>query len=383
MQALSGLKILDFTLNMPGPYMTRLLTLLGADVLKIENPGSPDPSREGWDQTPGVPNPLFDLLNRGKKGCTLNLKTPEAREIVIRLLEKYDILVEGFRPGVMERLGLDYKTLSPLYPRLIYVSISGFGQTGSSRLAPAHDLNCQALAGCFDGTVNAGKTPQMPNVAIADQMGGSFFGILGLLSAVVQRGETGKGQYVDVSMTHGALAVNVSGIVRAMTGAAERKTQDLLQGAQPHYNIYETLDHRHIALAAIEPKFWKNFCTTIGREDLIPLHSGGEPVVRTVAEIFRSRSQDDWCRMFEGVDACVAPVRTVAQALDSDTIRSRAAALADGYDTITPMFPLCLSASPVNDDTPAPCPGEHNENVLTELGFSENSIAALKARGVI
>ncbi|MDL2270151.1 CoA transferase, partial [Desulfosarcina sp. OttesenSCG-928-G17] len=265
------------------------------------------------------------------------------------------------------------------------------GQTGSGRLKPGHDLNCQALAGCFDAVVNAGHVPQMPGLAIADQVGGGFFGILGLLSAVLQREKTGKGQYVDVSMTHGALALNVSGTIRAMTqavsptptGSTDQRKRDMLQGGQPYYNIYETQDGRHIVLAAIEPKFWENFCKTVDRDDLIPLHLGGEPVVKKVAEIFKSRPLDAWCRLFENVDACVAPVQTVAEALDSDIIRSRAVALDNGYDTITSMMPLRLSASPVKDDAPGPEPGQHNTDVLTRLGFSEDDIAALKARGVI
>jgi len=373
MRALSGLKVLDLSMNLPGPYLTWLLAAFGADILKIENPQAPDPTRV-LESDPLHPFPLFGLLNNGKKSITLNLKDAGGKEIFTRLLGRYDILVEGFRPGIMEKLGLGYDVLKKIQPRIIYVSISGFGQKGPYRLKAAHDLNYQALAGCFHSAMIAGAVPQVPSIPIADLAGGSLFGMFGLLSAVIQRGFSGVGQHVDISMFDSVFSLNLLGLCNYMTKqTCPERADSFLCGTQPFYNIYQTMDGRHITLGAVEFKFWKNFCLALEREDLVSRQFGGEPVIRIISEIIRTRSLFDWCLFFKNVDTCVEPILSIEEVMDSEIKKF--------CPELQP--PFHLTGSMPAEYVPPPRLGQHNVQILKKIGFSKKDIEDLRDRGAI
>ncbi len=382
MQALTGTKIMDLSMNLPGPYMTWLLAALGAEILKIENPQAGDPTR-AIESDPIHPFPLFGLVNSNKKSMTLNLKHAAAKKIFIKLLSKYDILVEGFRPGVMEKLGLGYDILRKIQPRIIYVSISGFGQSGPSRLKAAHDLNYQAITGCFHAALISGGIPQVPSIPIADLAGGSLFGLFGLLAAVIQRERTGVGQQVDISLSDGAFSMNILGLCHSLALKKNPgKADNFLCGTQPFYNIYQTVDDRYITLGAVEFKFWKNFCITVERKDLISRQFGGAPVIEIVSKIFRTRPLSDWSQIFENVDACVEPILSIEEAMTSST-RFQATSMQNEIGDSSSLLPFRLPGSPLKEYSPAPELGQHNVQTLAGIGFSNKNIKDLKTQGAI
>jgi crotonobetainyl-CoA:carnitine CoA-transferase CaiB-like acyl-CoA transferase len=299
----------------------------------------------------------------------------------MKLLGEYDILVEGFRPGVMANLGLDYESVSAAHPRVIYVSISGYGQTGPYYLRGGHDINYVSLAGCFDKGGGSDGEPAVPTIPVADLAGGSLFSLAGLLAAVIHRERTGSGQFVDVAMYDGAFAMGVFAFCHMLGGSRD---QHILSGCHPFYNVYKTKDGRHFSLGAIEIKFWRNFCEAVGREDLISQQFGGKPVVDEVAEIFRSRTRAEWVDFLKDVDACCEPILTVEELLDSPLCRSRGLVGADPGGRPCLANPIKLSALPPDREfRPAPGLGQHNREVLTALGLTEEEIAGLSERGTI
>jgi len=313
------------------------------------------------------------MVNRRKKSLALDLKLPGDHDIFMKLLDDYDIIVEGFRPGVMESLNLDYKVVSTHFPKVIYVSITGYGQKGGFAHRAGHDLNYQALAGSFDTGEGLGKSLSVPAVPIADLAGGALVALSGLLAAIIERSRTGKGQHVDVSMFDGTFALNVFTLCH-IQGMAKQKASSghFLSGCQPFYNIYETSDGRQMAFCAVEPKFWRNFCLIVDRKDLLDKQFQGDKVTREIADIFKSRTQAQWVELLNEVDTCCEPVLTVNEAIDSSLGRNRNLTQLDAEGTLKLNNPIKSTIEPVRSSQPAPKLGQHTRQVLKQLGIEKS-----------
>lgn len=383
-EALEGLKVLDLSMNLPGPYMTWLLATLGADVVKIENPQGGDYARFLPGGTNTESSPFFHAVNRNKKSVSLNLKHPEGKRIFLSLLDSYDVLVEGFRPGTMERLGLGFDTTSQHQPRLIHVSISGYGQESPYRSRAGHDLNYLSLAGVISITGTPDGELAIPGIQVADLAGGSLLGLSGLLAAVLQRERTGEGQYVDVAMFDGALSMATMILAGIEAGLEKPEPgQMLLNGKMPCYGLYRTKDGRFMSLGALEAKFWQNFCEAVDRKDLLGVQFGGPDTVAEVRKIFAERTQEEWVQLMKDHDACCEPVIPLGDAVDSPLARERqmVSILGDGRKYLA--SPIRLSRSPALAENPAPMLGEHTKDILSQVGLSAEEIDELKSQGVI
>jgi alpha-methylacyl-CoA racemase len=376
------MRILDLSRLFPGPYCSRILADLGFEVIKVELPGGGDWSRyvPPLDPESGE-GLLFRALNRGKKSLTLNLKSPEGKAVLLELVGTADVLLETFRPGVMERLGLGYEALAERNPRLVYCSLSGYGRTGPYRERAGHDLNYQGLAGLLDLTGRHDRPPGMPGAPAAD-LGGALWAAIGILAALLAREQTGQGQRVEGSLLGGALACLTLPLTRHLGGQPIERGASDLNGAVVCYNVYETADGGYVTLSALEPEFWAAFCTATGREGLLDQQfapaTPGEPAYDQLCALFRTRSRDEWGQALAGVDACCEPVYSVGEALDSAPVRALGM-LAGGRF----LPPIRLSAQETWASGPAPILGEHTGVLLAELGYGTEEIASLQERGIV
>jgi alpha-methylacyl-CoA racemase len=385
MGALDGLRILDLTRLLPGPYCTLLLADMGADVVKVEDPSGGDPARH-YPPLRGDTGALFLLVNRNKRSLTLNLKTDTGRDLLLRLADSADVLVEGFRPGVMDRLGLGYPTLRERNPRLIYSSLSGFGRNGPYSQRPAHDVNYVALGGSLGFNVDAQGQPVMPAVQAADMAGGALAAVA-ILGAVVARERTGIGQRVDTSLFGAAVSwlPTLFASTLAGGGVPARPGEPPLAGGLPQYGIYATQDGRYVTLGALEPRFFQAFCTAVGRPDLAGLAPGA--LRAELRAIFGSRTLAEWERSLEGVETCFAPVRTLEEAANDPQAEALGLFTSvqhprlGAVPQIGPAF--ALSDTPAEVRVPPPELGEHTAAVLAEIGVSQAEVRALAARGVV
>jgi len=381
---LASLHVLDFSTLLPGPFATMLLADLGADVVQVEGPERPDMARM-LPPFDGDLSAWHSLLSRNKRAIALDLKRPGAAEVVKRLVQRYDIVVEQFRPGVMERLGVGYEALRAVNPRLIYCAITGYGQTGPYRDRAGHDLNFMALAGLLSHTGRRDSGPPGLGVQVADVGGGSFGAVAGILAAVIQRQLTGLGQMVDVSMFDLALAWNSLAAAEYLaSGENPGYETGLLNGGGP-YDTYRTADGRYLAVAGMEEKFWRGFCLAIDRPDLA---GGGvfgptphQPGLKEeIAAVIAQRSLAAWMAIFAPLDVCVEPVLTVAEALAHPHTAARGLLIetprGDGAAQRQVAHPLRFSASqPIYRRTGAAL-GQHTAEVLAEAGFDAEEIAA-------
>ncbi len=314
---LSGLKVLDLTFYLPGPYATLFLADLGAEVIKVENPAGGDPLR-GLGPDGGSPagSVLFRALNRGKKSVTLDLKTAEGRASFLKLAATADAVLEQFRPGVAPRLGIGYEATRAVNPRITYVSLTGYGQTGPLAGEAGHDLNYMARSGLLSLFREGDRLP-LPPIQIADLNGGNLAAIA-LLAGMLSARLTGEGRYVDVSMTDGLFALLGMTVANHLAaGGRPPERRDLfLAGNEPFYNVYVAADGRFLAVGALEPKFWANLCAVLAEND--PEGKPAEVIGASqeeTARVFASRPSEDWLARFDGLDVCVTPVLTVAEAL--------------------------------------------------------------------
>ena len=376
---LDGIRVLDLTRLLPGPVATLHLADLGAEVIKIEDPQVGDYARTlGTGE--GADSAYFRMINRNKQGLRLDLKKPEGVEVFRRLASAADVIVESFRPGVMDKLGVGYAVITALNPRIAYCSISGYGQDGPYKDLAGHDINYLGYAGVLDQIGCEGCDPAIPNFQIADLLGGALTAAMGILAAVIDAQRTGKGRYVDVSMTDSVLAHTYFTMLRLNdSGHSLSRGADLLAGGLPCYGAYRCADGRHMAVGALEGKFWKICCEALGRPEWVG-RQWDASLRAEVAAVFATRPRDDWANRFAAVDCCVTPILTPEEALANEQIAARGMVLRDdGLTQFAP--PLKLSEFEFAVRQPAPGAGQHNAAILAAAGYSPAEMERLDAGG--
>ena len=392
--ALSDVKVLDLSRLLPGGFCSLLLADLGADVLKVEDTGMGDyvrwspPYYEGADET--AKSALYLSLNRNKRSIRIDLKSEAGREVLLRLVRESDVLLEGFRPGVMDRLGVGYERLREENPGLVYCAITGYGQDGPYRDRSGHDMNYLGLVGLLGLTGERDGPPLQSAGQIADLGGGALMAAVGILVALRERDRSGEGQLVDVSMADGALSWLAMVAARTLAeGAAPRRGELELAGGLVCYRPYRCADG-WVTLGALEPKFWQAFCRGVGREDLVEHHLDptGSDTQREVEAIFAARTREQWTAFAGEHDCCLEPVLALDEALDSELVRAREMVVSVEQPGAGPVrllgTPVMLSRTPA-DPTRAggPVLGADTEAVLREAGYSPDEIRDLMATGAV
>ena len=389
-KALAGYRVLDLSRLLPGPYCTMLLGDLGADVIKVEDVQTGDPSR--WNQPrAGDQSIRFRQLNRNKRSIAIDLKSTKGHEIFLKLAATADVLLEQFRPGVVDRLGVAYDAVSRINPGIVYCSLTGYGQTGPYRDRAGHDLNYVGLAGALGLTADASGRPAIPGVQIADIAGG-MIAAFAILAALLARQRSGRGQFIDVSMFDVVLSMLPVPAANEFAGSPIGiGGRYILTGAYPFYNVYETADGAFMTLGALEPKFWQNFCRTAGREDLIPRQfdegARRDELFREVREIFRSRTRDEWVSIMKTADCCCEPVLSMTESFAHAQTLARSLILQvkqeDGLQLQQLGFGYKLSETPPAVDSPSPALGEHTNGLLEELGFTLEETSELRTQRIV
>jgi crotonobetainyl-CoA:carnitine CoA-transferase CaiB-like acyl-CoA transferase len=375
---LEGIRVLDLTRLLPGPYCSLLLADYGADVIKVEDPKSGDYARWYEPRVNDHQSAMFISLNRNKRSITLDLKAEKDKDAFISLVKTADVLIESFRPGVMERLGLGYEQLKVHNPKLIFCAITGYGQTGPYAKEAGHDLNFLSYSGLLHLQGAPNEKPLIPSVQIGDIGGGALMAAVGILLAIINAKNTNTGQFVDISMLDGALSWMHTILPNYWTsGEMPNRGELTLNGGKACYEIYRTKDDRFISVGALEYKFWENFCKVIGKEELIdqleePLEQQ-RIMKQEVQTAIQQKTLTEWLELFEGIDACVSPVLTPEELADHPQIKHR-----QMIENIThPEMgvikqignPIKLSNSTVTTRRHAPGLGEHTNEILKELGF--------------
>jgi crotonobetainyl-CoA:carnitine CoA-transferase CaiB-like acyl-CoA transferase len=383
---LTELKMLDLSRLLPGPYCSLLLADLGMEVLKIEDPEQGDYMRM-MGPARGKDSAYFHALNRNKKSMLLNLKAKEGKEILCKLIDTYDILLEGFRPGVMDRLGIGYQELKSRNPRIIFCSLSGYGQDGPYKERSGHDVNYIGLGGILELTGSRDGDPIIPGTQIADIGGGGMMAALAILAATVHREKTGEGQYLDVAMHDGVISwLSIHAGRYFMDKELPKRGEMHLSGRYACYQVYPTKDGRHISLGALEPKFWKKFCEATGRKDLIPKQfiEGEERVqiIEEIRELIKTKTQKEWIEIFKNTDACFEPILTLEEVFQHPHVLHRKMVMEYEHPAEGKIRqignPIKSSQFPFEIRTPSPAWGEHTMEVLKAIGYSEEEIKHFK-----
>ena len=390
MKALSNLKVLDFTTLLPGPYATMMLADLGADVLKVSSPSKPDLILDHEPYVAGTKIGANELwLGRNKKNIFLNLKHPESIKIIKELVKEYDIVIEQFRPGVMAKLGLGYEDLKQENPRLIYCSLTGYGQTGPRAKTAAHDNNFVALSGNLAMLGYKATGPAPMNIQLGDICSGSNTAVISILAAVNQRTMTGEGQYIDVAMLDGLIPLTTMDGTKFLATGEETGREDSRFNGGSIYGFYETKDGEYYSVGSLEPKFWEIFCNTIGCPELIPGTSEPENLEEAKAKVaaaMKSKTKAEWRAIFDPLDCCVEPVLNLREALNEDEhIQARNMVVevevpGSGGQKVRQLgSQFKLSESPVTYEMGGYPLGYHTKEVMESLGLDYE---ALEAEGV-
>jgi crotonobetainyl-CoA:carnitine CoA-transferase CaiB-like acyl-CoA transferase len=378
---LAGVRVLDLTRLLPGPVATLHLADLGAAVIKIEDLEAGDYARTlGTGQ--GEDSAYFRMINRNKRGLCLDLKHPEGAAVFLRLARTADVVVESFRPGVVDKLGIGYAAVAAVNPAIAYCSISGYGQDGPYRDRAGHDINYLGYAGVLDQIGTAGGAPAIPNFQIADLLGGALTAAMGILAAVIDARQSGRGRHVDVSMTDSVLAHAYFAMLRlADHGSSAPRGGDLLSGGVPCYAVYRCADGGYMAVGALEGKFWKLCCAVLERPEWVARQ--WDPALRDeMAVLFAMRPRAEWDALFVAVDCCVTPVLKPEEALLDTQAEARGMSfVADGVRQFAP--PLRMSEMPFDEVRCAPRQGEHSTDILAAAGCSAAEIAAWRTSGTI
>ena len=385
MQALEGIKIIDFSKWLPGQYCGMVLGDFGADVIKVEDVKGDVTRGFTPAKEPGM-SYWHLMLNRNKRGITVNLKTPAGREVLLRLLKEADVFLEGFRPGYLKMLGLDYESVSKINPRLIYCSITGFGPEGKYKHMPSHDLNVIGLAGV--AAPEDGTDISVPSVQVA-ALGGSLNAISGILMALYARERTGKGQLVNVDLYSSAINAEITAI-SSIIGCRETGMPSFGRTASHYYSVYKTKDGRYLSIGTIEPKFWQKMCRLIDLPELESrqfdfAHSA--EIKAKLAAAFAGKTQAEWLELIGKDEFCVTPIRTLQEALDSSLTTEQSQMLVTKKEDFG-NYTYVKSAAKLSD-TPgtirkrAPYLGEHTQEVLESAGYTKEEIAAMHEKGEI
>ena len=397
MSALEGIKVLDLSRLAPGPFCTMLLSDFGADVLLVEAPrhlvsrGAAAEEPEDVDVEAEARELRHDALRRNKRSIVINLREDSGKEIFYRLCEDADVVLEGFRPGVVERLGVDYETVSRINPRIVYCSLSGYGQDGPYRLMVGHDINYIAMAGALGAIGRPGQKPSIPLNILADYAGGGTMAAFSVATALMARERSGRGQYIDLAMSDGVLYLLAAAVSRMLAGGEPpRPGASSYSGLNPHYDVYETADGGYISLGTQEAHFWENLCDVVGREDFKPLQheTARHPEIREhLAATFRQRTRDEWFEQLKEVELCIAPVYSLDEALEDPHNRHRgmlsSVAGPGGEEVAQIGVGPKLSETPGRPRTAGPSPGDQTDDVLGALGYEAARIAELRAAGVV
>src|SRR5437870_1354453 len=396
MGVLDGITVLEVARVPPAEMPGMFLADMGADVLKIETPGldhtdDPDAQRRA----------AFAFVNRNKRSMALNMKAPEGQEIFRRLATNADVIVEGFRPGVMKRLGADYETIRALNARIVYCSLSGFGQSGPAAGYPAHDLNYLSLAAVLGLIGERDRKPAIPLNLVADYAGASLHGALGIVLALFARERTGRGQHVDVSYldtTISLLAATPNMRFFFSDGVAPKRGEGFLGGSYPYYAIYETRDNKLLTIGCTEPWLWENFCNAIGRPDFKRFARSSDQFVRAanaeeeaarreIEALIKTRDRDAWYEALVKADVCVGKVYDIHEMVDDPQIKHRQMIVDAEHPTHGRVrqigIAIKLSDTPGTIRSAAPMPSEHTEDVLKDLGMTAAEIAELRKKRVV
>ncbi|MFC4559847.1 CaiB/BaiF CoA transferase family protein [Virgibacillus kekensis] len=376
---LKSIRVLDLTRLLPGPYCTMLLADFGAEVIKIEDTHAGDYARN-YEPKLDENSTMFHSLNRNKKSVSLNLKTEEGKEQFLRLAETADVVVESFRPGVMERLGIDYKKLKVINPGLVYCAITGFGQTGPYATMPGHDINYLSYAGLLNLMGEQGGKPVIPATQIADIGGGAFPAALGIMLSLLEREKTGKGQFVDISMLDGVISWLQTTLPNYLNSQIKSvRGEHMLAGGLAAYAVYETKDSRWLSVGALEPKFWKSFCDVIEKKEFIPLLQAPlkdqHRLKYEIQTIISEKTLSEWLEVFAGVEACVSPVLEFEEVAKDPQVKAREMVKTVNHTTLGAInqigIPIKLSETPGEIRSQAPKLGEHTEEILREMGITK------------
>jgi crotonobetainyl-CoA:carnitine CoA-transferase CaiB-like acyl-CoA transferase len=404
MFALEGVKVLDLTRQGPGPFCTMILGDLGAEVIKIEAPPALGARKGGLLQSPagaeGKRDAIYNAHNRNKKSIAVNLRVEEGRRIFCRLTENADVIVEAFRPGVVNRLGIDYEAMKSINPKVIYCSITAYGQDGPYKGLPAHDVNCISIAGALNLMGDMNGKPVIPLNLLADFGGGGMSAVIGILSALIAREKTGEGQHIDISLTDSVISLlTFEAGDYFQHGVVLKRGEHVLGGAYPYYNVYETSDQKYITIGCMEPWLWENLCRAIGREDFIPFHLESDhrlhkpedkkwdEISSFLRQIFLTKTRDEWFELLSQKDIPVGKVYSMDEALSDPQVLHRKMVIEVEDPTEGKVkqvgIAIKLSETPGAVRRLSPILGEHTAEILTALGYSKQKINGLFQDGVI
>lgn len=389
---LDNIRVLELATFMAGPFCTQILADFGAEVIKIEDPVRGDPGRLQMP-TLGGKSALFYTVNRGKKSMTVNLKTPQGQDIYKQLARQSDIIVDQFRPSVMERAGLGYAQLSKENPGLIYCSLSGYGRTGPMNGQAAHDVNLLSMAGILGITGSEGGEPVIPGVSVAGLAGGALYAVTAILLALLHREKTGQGQLCDVSMVDGSVSLLAYALGElAGWGRLPLRGGEGLTGGFACYNIYPTRDGKYLSLGAVEGKFWQEFCSRLNVPEFIELQwypAEQSMMKEKISALTRTRDREEWLDLFSDTAVCLTPVLDLYEVTSHPLINAREMIkwLPDvngsGVDLPLTGVPVKLSATPGQAELVFPEHGEHTRTILEQLGYEEKEIAEFGENGVV
>jgi crotonobetainyl-CoA:carnitine CoA-transferase CaiB-like acyl-CoA transferase len=377
--SLDGITVIDLSRLLPGPYCSMILADHGARVIAIE------------DKRFLADGLFFNLINRNKEHMSLNLKTEKGQEIFYRLIEKADVLLEGFRPGVVDRLGVGYESVRKANPNIIYCSITGYGQNGPFRDRVGHDANYLSYAGVLDLIGEKDRPPSIPGVQIADIAGGGMNAAIGILLALLARQNTGKGQYIDISMTDGMVGFLPAALFfRQLTGQEPKRADGLLSHRYACYNTYETADGRYLSIGAVENRFWKQLCDTLGVPEYAPLQYDDQrraEILQYMRKTFKQKTLDEWDALLGDLDICWGKIQSTREVLEDPLFLQREAVFEiegrDGKKSKTLGVTVKLSETPGSVRTPPVNFGESTIAILKEFGYSQEEIKALEEEGTI
>ena len=393
---LHGIRVLDLSRLIPGAVCTSILGDAGAEVIKVEETNVGDYERQ-IQPFIGSMGSRFLILNRNKKSVAVNLKEAEGRDVFLKAVESADVLVEGFRPGTMKRLGLDYEELESINPGLIFCSISSFGQDGPHRDAVAHDINILGMAGFFSVTGVKEGTPAIPGVQVADSIAG-MNAALAIVIALLARQKTGRGQFVDISMFDGVISWLFDAARYLFAGEAVPGTgAGRLWGGLPNYNVYRTKDGKHITVGSLESKFKRALLTELGREDLIDqssetttsnIRESDAEAQAALEKVFLTKTKDEWMEQLEPLNICVGPVNTMEEALAHPQVKARGMLVEVNHPVAGNISqigsPLKFSDARLDPNRiPAPRLGEHTAEIMEQLGFEKEEIKDLMRRRIV